>query len=68
MLIAASLYADVSPEAAKSILVGGLKQGINYIDTAPWYGQGKSEETIGKCLEGVPRGAYYMATKVETQC
>jgi Predicted oxidoreductases (related to aryl-alcohol dehydrogenases) len=25
-----------------------LKQGINYIDTAPWYGQGRSEELLGK--------------------
>ncbi|XP_042226820.1 L-galactose dehydrogenase-like isoform X2 [Homarus americanus] len=25
-----------------------LKSGINYIDTAPWYGNGRSEEVIGK--------------------
>jgi predicted aldo/keto reductase-like oxidoreductase len=27
-----------------------LKQGINYIDTAPWYGQGHSEELLGKVM------------------
>ncbi|XP_064535570.1 uncharacterized protein LOC135426425 [Drosophila montana] len=41
-----------------------LKAGINYIDTAPWYGQGRSEEVLGKALRDVPREAYYIATKV----
>ncbi|KAG9434982.1 L-galactose dehydrogenase isoform X1 [Apis mellifera carnica] len=42
----------------------GIKRGINYIDTAPWYGQGRSETIIGKALKGIPREAYYIATKV----
>ena len=41
-----------------------VKAGINYIDTAPWYGQGRSEEVLGAALAEVPRGAYYLATKV----
>ncbi|XP_044016791.1 L-galactose dehydrogenase-like isoform X1 [Aphidius gifuensis] len=41
-----------------------IRQGINYIDTGPWYGQGKSETIIGKALKGIPRKAYYIATKV----
>ena len=41
-----------------------IKAGINYIDTAPWYGQGRSEEVLGAALADVPRGAYYLATKV----
>lgn len=41
-----------------------IKKGINYIDTAPYYGQGKSEETLGKALKTVPRKAYFIATKV----
>lgn len=41
-----------------------LRKGINYIDTAPWYGQGKSEELLGKALKDVPRSAYYIGTKV----
>ncbi|KAL7730987.1 hypothetical protein ACLKA6_014214 [Drosophila palustris] len=41
-----------------------LKAGINYIDTAPWYGQGRSEEVLGKALKDVPRESYYIATKV----
>lgn len=41
-----------------------LKSGINYIDTAPWYGQGSSEEILGKALRGIPRSTYYIGTKV----
>ncbi|KAH8243803.1 hypothetical protein KR032_010233 [Drosophila birchii] len=41
-----------------------LKSGINYIDTAPWYGQGRSEEVLGLALKDVPRESYYIATKV----
>lgn len=41
-----------------------IKSGVNYIDTAPFYGQGRSEKIIGKALKGIPRGAYYIATKV----
>ncbi len=62
--LSGTLFGTVTFETAKNILVKGLKQGINYIDTSPQYGQGKSEETIGRALEGVPRSAYYLATKV----
>ncbi|KAK4291566.1 hypothetical protein Pmani_035626 [Petrolisthes manimaculis] len=34
-----------------------LKSGINYIDTAPWYGNGRSEQLLGKALKDVPRSA-----------
>ena len=32
-----------------------LVAGVNIIDTAPWYGNGKSEEMLGKALSGIPR-------------
>ncbi len=54
----------VSYEETRRILLSGLREGVNYVDTAPWYGQGRSEEFIGRALEGVPRRAYYIATKV----
>ena len=41
-----------------------VRQGINYIDTAPWYGQGRSETVLGNALKNIPRSAYYIATKV----
>ena len=42
----------------------GLRSGINYIDTSPFYGDGKSEEVLGQALRRVPRHTYYIATKV----
>jgi len=41
-----------------------LRDQTDYIDTAPWYGQGRSESNIGVALEGIPRQAFYMATKI----
>jgi len=41
-----------------------LKSGVNYIDTSPGYGEGKSEEVLGQALRRVPRHTYYIATKV----
>ncbi|KAH9384290.1 hypothetical protein HPB48_026283 [Haemaphysalis longicornis] len=38
--------------------------GVNYFDTAPWYGQGKSEVVLGKALGGVARDSFYVANKV----
>ncbi|KAK6622209.1 hypothetical protein RUM44_002016 [Polyplax serrata] len=57
-------YGDYKLEDAKLALHEALKRGINYIDTAPFYGEGRSEETLGKLLRDVPRSAYYLATKV----
>jgi len=57
-------YGDYSLEECKATVLEALKSGINYIDTAPWYGHGVSETILGKCLEGIPRKAYYLATKV----
>lgn len=60
----ATFYGTATQEEIKSILVEGLRKGVNYIDTAPWYGQGRSERFIGEALKDVPRNAYYVATKV----
>ena len=40
-----------------------LELGINYFDTAPLYGQGRSEKVLGHALKGVTQ-PYYLATKV----
>ncbi|MES2307592.1 MAG: aldo/keto reductase [Verrucomicrobiota bacterium] len=41
-----------------------LDQGINLIDTAPYYGRTTAETVLGKALKTVPRTSYYLATKV----
>lgn len=40
-----------------------LELGVNYFDTAPLYGRGRSEEVLGVALKGVTE-PYYLATKV----
>ena len=45
------------------IVERALEIGINYFDTAPLYGQGRSEEVLGHALKGVSK-PYYLATKV----
>lgn len=57
-------YSEVDQANAIKAIHGAIKSGINYIDTAPWYGQGKSEEIYGLALKDVPRSAYYIGTKI----
>jgi L-galactose dehydrogenase len=41
-----------------------LANGINFIDTSPFYGFTRSETVLGKALKNVPRDSYLLATKV----
>ncbi|KAI9576162.1 hypothetical protein GQX74_013903 [Glossina fuscipes] len=63
-----SIYGEFDAKEAEETLVQALKSGVNYIDTAPWYGQGQSEGFLGQVLRNVPRSAYYIATKVGRYC
>ncbi len=38
--------------------------GINFIDTAPFYGRGMSEVLLGLGLKGIPRDNYLLGTKL----
>ncbi|XP_054729627.1 uncharacterized protein LOC129238581 [Anastrepha obliqua] len=58
------LYGDLDLDEAIKTIQKAIKSGINYIDTAPYYGQGRAEEVLGMALKDVPRKAYYIATKV----
>lgn len=42
------INSEYDEEEAITAVREALKKGVNYIDTAPWYGQGKSERLIGK--------------------
>jgi len=59
-----NLYRKTEDSESKRVVHSALKQGVNMIDTAPWYGQGRSESTLGKILADVPRESYYVNTKV----
>lgn len=59
-----NVYGKFDRRSAIAGLNYALDQGINYIDTSPWYGQGQSEKFIGEALQGVPRSKYCIGTKV----
>jgi L-galactose dehydrogenase len=41
-----------------------IANGVNLIDTAPYYGATTAETVLGRALRDVPRVNYYLATKV----
>ncbi len=53
---------DVDYDKAVELIRYGFKQGINYIDTAPYYCEKKSEIAVGKALKGW-RDKVYLSTK-----
>ncbi|MEM9941073.1 MAG: aldo/keto reductase [Planctomycetota bacterium] len=41
-----------------------LDNGMNLIDTSPYYGRGLSESLLGMALDGIPRDSYHLCTKL----
>lgn len=58
------MYASVPEADVASAIHTAFALGLNYIDTAPLYGNGIAERRIGRHLEGVPRGDFVISTKV----
>jgi D-threo-aldose 1-dehydrogenase len=58
------LFQDVQGETAVATVRRALELGINFFDTAPLYGHGKSEKWMGQGLAGVPPDLRVLATKV----
>ena len=54
----------VTLEECCKVVEYAVRSGVNLLDTAPWYGHGRSEEVLGEALKGIPRSAYYLHTKV----
>lgn len=50
-------------DALRAVRVA-LDGGINYIDTAAYYGRGMSEIMLGRLLPDLPRDSYYLSTKL----
>jgi D-threo-aldose 1-dehydrogenase len=51
-------------EPAIDIVTKARKLGITYFDTAPLYGEGKSEVYVGKSLQEFPRDDFVLSSKV----
>lgn len=56
-------YGPVDPGKAQRIIHTALDHGVNFIDTADSYGNGKAEELIGKVLESRKDTETIIATK-----
>ena len=42
------MYRPTSDVESVAVVNAAVQAGINYIDTAPWYGHGKAETLLGK--------------------
>lgn len=58
------VYGEIPEQEAIRAVHCALEEGINYLDTAPFYGDTRSETNVGKALHGVPRESYYISSKV----
>lgn len=57
-------WGPVDDEASIRTLLHAFESGINFVDTAEFYGLGHSEEVIGKALRRWDGDKIYVATKV----
>jgi D-threo-aldose 1-dehydrogenase len=63
----ANLYRPVTEEEAEATVAAAFdtaEGGVTYLDTAPHYGLGLSEERLGRALAGRDRSSYVLSTKV----
>ncbi|MDP6254458.1 MAG: aldo/keto reductase [Alphaproteobacteria bacterium] len=51
-------------EQAQATLAAVYDGGVRYFDTAPWYGNTKSEHRLGQFLRNKPRNEFVISTKV----
>lgn len=59
-----NLFTAVTDVDAQALLSGALAGGCRTLDTAPHYGQGRSEHRFGQALRALPRDSFVLSTKV----
>lgn len=59
-----NLFHVVDDEDALALVRHAYATGTRYFDTAPHYGQGRSEQRLGDGLVDAPRDSYLLSTKV----
>ena len=70
LALGGSAFGDVfgrkSLEDYADVVETAIKNGINYIDVAPYYGSTLAEQNLGKIFRerNIPREAYYISSKV----
>ena len=55
-------FGQVPEKQAIRVVRSALDLGINFFNSAPYYGFAKSEILLGKALKGVPRHSFYLAS------
>ena len=58
------VFRTTNDDESAKLVKNAVKQGINYIDTAPWYGQGRSEAVLGKAFKNIPRRHFTLPLKL----
>jgi L-galactose dehydrogenase len=58
------VFHDIREDEGIRTVHVALDNGINFIDTSPYYGVTKAETVLGKALKQIKRDRYYLATKV----
>ncbi|MDF2541584.1 MAG: aldo/keto reductase [Herbinix sp.] len=56
-------WSGMIEEEAINLVHKAIEEGVNFFDTAPGYGHGRSEELLGKALKSVKRDAICINTK-----
>ena len=57
------MWGGTERSEAVNAIRAGFDYGVTSIDTAPVYGQGLSEEIVGKAIKGIPRDKLQILTK-----
>ena len=59
-----NLYAELAEDQAEAVVSHAYARGLRYFDTAPHYGNGLSEQRMGRVLRGLPRDSFALSSKV----
>lgn len=59
-----SVFRDIDETEGIRTVHTAIDLGINFVDVSPYYGLTRAETVLGKALNGIPRDAYYLATKL----
>lgn len=57
-------WGDCSQQDVDAVVRRSLELGINYFDAAEAYNDGRSEESLGRAVQGLPRDRLVIGTKV----
>jgi aryl-alcohol dehydrogenase-like predicted oxidoreductase len=58
------VFHDLKETEGIEAVYTAVDNGINFIDTSPYYGHLKSEIVLGKALKNIDRKRFYLSTKV----